>query len=62
MEFRVCFVKRFPSISLSARAASLTPALVSLCAAALTIFSPARNGWEVELVALAEGGVGGTFS
>jgi len=33
-----------------------------LCVTALTILSPMRNGWEVELVALAEGGVGGTFS
>lgn len=33
-----------------------------LSVTALTILSPVRNGWEVELVALAEGGVGGTFS
>lgn len=43
-------------------AASLILALASFCATALTILSPVRNGWEVELVALAEGGVGGAFS
>lgn len=43
-------------------AATITLGLVSFCATALTILSPVRNGWEVELVALAEGGVGGAFS
>lgn len=28
----------------------------------LTIFKPVKNGWEVEFVALADGGVGGTLS
>lgn len=50
MAFRVCFVSKLFSISPHSRAAKLT------------ILSPVKNGCELELVALADGGVGGTFS